>query len=77
VGMDLKDMDRNSEEMTPEERNRFEYLCRVAQILRMPPDELKKCDDIMAICWSLPPNDEISPKPWDRSSPYIPLALRK
>jgi hypothetical protein len=37
------------EEMTPEERKRFEYLRRVAQILRMPPDELiRECDEIMA-----------------------------
>jgi hypothetical protein len=49
VGMDLKDMDWNLEEMTPEERNRIEYLVRVAKILRMPPDELiKECDEIMA-----------------------------
>jgi hypothetical protein len=41
-------MDSNLEEMTPEERNRIEYLTRVAQILRMPPDELiKECDGIM------------------------------
>jgi hypothetical protein len=43
-------MDRNLEEMTPEERNRLEYLTRVAQILRMSPDELiKECDEIMAL----------------------------
>ena len=40
--MGMKDMDRNSEEMAPEERNRIEYLVRVAKILRMPPDELIK-----------------------------------
>jgi hypothetical protein len=75
--MDLKDMDWNLEEMTPEDRKRFEYLRRVAEILRMPPDELiKECDEIMAICWSLPPNDAIPPK-WDESAPYVPLALRK
>jgi hypothetical protein len=44
------DMDLNLEEMTPNERNRIEYLRRVAQILRMPPDELiKECDEIMAL----------------------------
>jgi hypothetical protein len=36
--------------MTPEERNRIEYLTRVAKILWMPPDELiKECDEIMAL----------------------------
>jgi hypothetical protein len=79
VGMDLKDMDRNSEEMTPEERNRIEYLTRVAQILRMRPDELiKECDEIMAKNKPEPigpPNDAIPP--WKESDQYIPLALRK
>jgi predicted HAD superfamily phosphohydrolase len=77
--MDLKDMDWNLEEMTPEERRRFEYLRRVAQILRMPPDELiKECDEIMAKNKPEPigpPNDAIPP--WKESDEYIPLALRK
>jgi hypothetical protein len=77
VGMDLKDMARNLEEMTPEERKRFEYLRRVAQILGMPPDELiKECDDIMKLYWVLPPDDAIPSKPGD-NLPYIPLAIRK
>jgi hypothetical protein len=75
VGMDLKDMARNLEEMTLEERKRFEYLRRVAQILRMPPEELiKECDDIMKLYWILP--DVIPPKPGD-NLPYVPLAIRK
>jgi hypothetical protein len=70
-------MDWNLEEMTPEERNRIEFLVRVAQILRMPPDELiKECDEIMALKDKPepigPPNDAIPP-----NHPYIPLALRK
>jgi hypothetical protein len=79
VGMDLKDMDWNLEEMTPEERRRFEYLRRVAQILRKPPDELiKECDEIMAKNKPEPigpPNDAMPP--WKESDEYIPLALRK
>jgi hypothetical protein len=88
VGMDLKDMDLNLEEMTPEERNRFEYLVRVAKILRMPPDELiKECDEIMALKGQPepigPPNDAVTYlgrwgiKESMPPTPYIPLALRK
>jgi hypothetical protein len=72
-------MDWNFEKMTPEERNRIEYLVRVAKILRMPPDELiKECDEIMAKDKPEPvgpPNDAITP--WKESDQYIPLALRK
>jgi hypothetical protein len=69
-------MDLNLEEMTPEERNRIEFLVRVAQILRMPPDELiQECDEIMSLKDKpepiAPPNVAIPP-----NHPYIPLALR-
>ena len=66
----------NLEEMTPDERNRIEFLHRVAQILRMPPDELiKECDEIMAR------KDQPEPTSFGGPAipflPYIPLALRK
>jgi hypothetical protein len=80
-------MDLNLEEMTPEERNRIEYLTRVAQILRMRPDELiKECDEIMALKGQPepigPPNDAVTYlgrwgiKESMPPTPYIPLAHR-
>jgi hypothetical protein len=61
--------------MTPEERNRIEYLTRVAKILRMSPDELiKECDDIMA---KDKPESIGAIPPWTESDEYIPLALGK